>query len=250
MRIIVVDDECIALEGIVAAVKAAAPQAELQGFRDGNEAFLAARKNPPDVAFLDIALRGENGIQLARDLKGLNPRVNIIFVSGYGHYMGDAFAMHASGYVMKPVDKEAVLGELGNLRYPLQARKRLKVRTFGDFSVSAGGLPLVFAYARTLELLALLVDANGSLCSIQKLTETMWNGADTKAHRSYLRNLLADLRHTLDSVGASDILVSVRGAVCLDRNKIDCDYFDFLDRKPDSKLTKRIPRCTANCPAE
>ena len=237
MRILALDDEYLALEGLSAAIRAAVPDAELHSFRMVDEALRDAEHFQSDVAFLDIELRGESGISVARKLKALCPRVNIIFVTGFADYMKEAFDLHASGYVLKPVDEAAVRAELSALRFqPAQEapHKRLTVRTFGTFEVLADGVPVAFAYARTLELLAVLVDANGSLVSVQQLVETLWEGADTKSNRSYLRNLMTDLRRTLADCGASDVLISVRGALGVDRNKIDCDYFDFRDRKPDA----------------
>lgn len=43
---------------------------------------------------------------LAKRLKEINPKMNIIFVTGFSEYAGDAMKMHASGYIMKPVTKE------------------------------------------------------------------------------------------------------------------------------------------------
>jgi CheY-like chemotaxis protein len=48
------------------------------------EAFrkIAAHDQEVDVAILDIALEGKNGIELANDLQILYPQVKILFVSG------------------------------------------------------------------------------------------------------------------------------------------------------------------------
>ena len=236
MRILAVDDEKLSLEGLVTAIRLASPEAEIRGFSDGDEALQATNEFLPDVAFLDIELRGESGILLAIKLKELNPKINIIFVTGYSDYMKEAFDLHASGYVLKPVDEEAIRTELENLRFDTSAKgkKKLTVRAFGRFEVFSGGIPLTFGYSRTSELLAVLVDANGSLLPVEHVVEVMWEGNDNKANRSYFRNLLTDLRRTLNSVGASDVILSVRGSIGLDRNKIDCDYFDFRDRKADA----------------
>lgn len=60
------------------------------------------------MAFLDIDMRGTNGMELAKRLKENQPKINIIFVTGYSEYMGDAFSIHASGYVLKPPTKEKI----------------------------------------------------------------------------------------------------------------------------------------------
>ena len=46
------------------------------------------------VAFLDIELFGESGIDLARGLIGFHPHINIIFLTGHSEYTADALRAH------------------------------------------------------------------------------------------------------------------------------------------------------------
>ena len=63
MKIIAVDDEKIALQGLLSAIQQAAPNAEIHGFRYTREAIEHMEKDPCDVAFLDIEMKGMNGVQ-------------------------------------------------------------------------------------------------------------------------------------------------------------------------------------------
>ena len=65
-----------------------------------------------DVAFLDIQTGDINGLQLAVELKKVKPDIHIIFVTGYSQYAVEAFSIHATGYLLKPVTEEAVSREL------------------------------------------------------------------------------------------------------------------------------------------
>ena len=47
---------------------------------------------------------------------------------------------------------------------------------------------------------------------------------------NYLRQLFVDLRHTLEAVGAGDILIQNGYSYALDTRRIDCDYYDFLEK--------------------
>ena len=49
-----------------------------------------------------------NGIELAKQMKKFQPKVNVIFCTGYSEYMQQAIKLHASGYLLKPSDKEKV----------------------------------------------------------------------------------------------------------------------------------------------
>ena len=73
-----------------------------------------------DVAFLDIELCGESGIELAKELCALNPHTNIIFLPGHSEYTGEALDLHCSGYVLKPLTPEKIQREISHLRYPVK----------------------------------------------------------------------------------------------------------------------------------
>lgn len=79
MRIVAVDDERIALNGLVSAIKKVAPDEELLSFQSPSEALSAAKESVFDIAFLDVEMRGMDGITLAKRLKAINPKINIIF---------------------------------------------------------------------------------------------------------------------------------------------------------------------------
>ena len=227
MRIIAVDDESLALEGLSDAIGRAAPAAELKTFRDSDEAILWAERQGADVAFLDIELRGENGVSVAKKLKALNPRINIIFVTGYSEYMQDAFRLYASGYVLKPVMAEQVKSELENLRFPVSAPAAIVARTFGAFDLLCNGRPLKFTYRKSKELLAVLVDAVGAPCSLGKITEMLWEH-DLSDKSSYLRNLVADIRRVLRQCGCPELLQHRYNELFIQPSLLICDYFAFL----------------------
>ena len=88
-----------------------------------DELIADAKENGCDVAFLDIHMRGMTGVQVAKKLKEINPKLNIIFVTGFSEYKGEAMDMKASGYIMKPVTKEEVAQELEELRFPIVPKK-------------------------------------------------------------------------------------------------------------------------------
>ena len=49
----------------------------------------------------------------------LNPRTNIIHLTGYSDYAIDAWATGASGFLLKPLSNEKVKQAIGMLRYPI-----------------------------------------------------------------------------------------------------------------------------------
>ena len=135
MKIIAVDDEKIALQGLISSIQKAEPNAQVYGFRYASAAIEQMAKDPCDVAFLDIEMKGMDGVTVAKKLKEFNPDVNIIFATGFGSYRDAAFDLHASGYLTKPITVEKVRKELYDLRRPIPKRRRMRAQTFGNFEV-------------------------------------------------------------------------------------------------------------------
>jgi DNA-binding LytR/AlgR family response regulator len=116
MNIIAIDDNVLALKDIVSTVKEVCPHDEVRGFSRPSELLDFARQTVCGIAFLDIEIWGMNGIELARKLKEIYGRTNIVFVTGHSKYALDSYTVKASDYIMKPVTKEAVKQALENLR--------------------------------------------------------------------------------------------------------------------------------------
>ncbi|MCR4657912.1 MAG: response regulator [Lachnospiraceae bacterium] len=231
MRIIAVDDEKLALEGLMTEIALASPDAELRGFRKPVEALNWCRdNNGADVAFLDIEMAGLKGVDLAGELIRLFPDINVIFTTGYDEYAVEAMAMRASGYVLKPVTAEKIRTELSNLRNkPPERKGRLYIRTFGTFEVFLDGIPVKFKYQKTKELLAWLIDRRGALSTNREIISVLWED-DTLSndHSSYLKNIRTDLLNTLEECGYGDCIVRERGAMGIASERIDCDYYEYL----------------------
>ena len=230
MRILAVDDEKIALEGLIRSIKEAEPASEVYGFRKALEALEFMKKFPCDVAFLDIQMRSVSGIALAQQLKFIYPQVNIVFATGYAEYMGEAFSMHVSGYLMKPVTAAKVRAELDNLRFAVKiaSNKRVRLSTFGNFEVYIDNEAVKFRYEKTKEMLAYLVDRNGSFCSNAEIMSVLWEDAKRS---SYLGNLKKDLVDTLRKYNVQEIIEISRNKLRIVPEKVDCDYFDWYAGK-------------------
>lgn len=74
MRMLCVDDEPLMLKMLEMAIKEARPDADITAYRKQAELLKDARKNGCDIAFLDIHMRGMNGVELAKELKLSIPR--------------------------------------------------------------------------------------------------------------------------------------------------------------------------------
>lgn len=236
MNILAVDDEKNALEGLENALKRALPEACIHAFRSGAEALAFAEHTSCAVAFLDIELRDMNGLELSKRLKDIQSKVNIVFVTGYSEYAIDAFDVHASGYLLKPVTPAKVQEAMANLRTPVadgEKGKRVRVQCFGNFEIFVDGVPLRFIRRQTKELLALLVDRKGAMMNTEQICATLFEDAvDLPSQKNKLRKLVADLSAALRDVHAEAIFLKHRNSFAVAVEEFDCDYYEFLQGLP------------------
>ena len=59
-----------------------------------SDAVIQFRRVQPEVVFLDVGIKGQNGIECARILCDLNPKVKIIFATAHSEYMSEAFELY------------------------------------------------------------------------------------------------------------------------------------------------------------
>ena len=118
--VVVVEDEPVILKGFVHILSDTLSEAQIFGFQNGADTLNFAAGTRIAVAFLDVELAGESGVELARKLQLINPRTNIIFLTGHSEYAGEALDLHCSGYLLKPLTPEKVLREIIHLRHPVR----------------------------------------------------------------------------------------------------------------------------------
>lgn len=229
MNIIAVDDERPALWLLEKAIQSIIQSAQITCFQSATEALEYARNHVVDIAFLDIEMAEMNGLSLAKKLKDIYRETNIIFVTGYSAYSGNAFDIHASGYVLKPIDPERVKRELENLRYPVKKNdKGIRIQCFGNFEIFVDEKPLTFGRSKSKETLAYLVDRKGSGVNNKELASILWgDAAYTRTTQSHLRTILAEMMKTLKNAGAEHIIINQRNSRSIDTSKVDCDYYRF-----------------------
>jgi len=227
-----VDDEYFALELLKNALEEVAGGSTVYLCRDVRSALDTAQKNKIDVAFLDIHMPEMNGIELAGKLKQLNPKVNIVFATGFSEHMKEGIDLRISGYLLKPVTASAIKTELENLRNPIEwnREKRIKILTFGNFDVFIDGNLLKFERKQAKEILAYLVDKRGTSVSYPELAAMLWE--DEEYDRTKQKNLqvyVASLVKTLNATGINDLILRNRQGLLVNTKIVDCDYFRFLE---------------------
>jgi DNA-binding NarL/FixJ family response regulator len=111
VRVLIVDDHAVVRSGLrllLAAEEGIEPVGEAGTARDG---LFQARTLKPDVILLDVVMPDQSGIEVLPQLTHENPQAKVLVLSMQDdpHYVREAFAAGASGYVLKEAaDAEVV----------------------------------------------------------------------------------------------------------------------------------------------
>ena len=230
MKALAVDDEIYMLETLQEAVSASSDIEVVEAFSSCSAALAYATENPVDIAFLDINMRGTGGLGLAEKLLELQPRCKIVFCTGYEEYAVSAFQLHVSGYLMKPITPEAVQKEIDHIKGVKATEKLLTIQCFGNFEVLYNDEVLPFKRKKAKELLAVLIDRNGSGMTMKQICAILFpNDTDDTKNAAYLRQLMLDLKNTLKTIRAESILQHDTPYYRINTNLVKCDYFSFLE---------------------
>ncbi|MFQ8637887.1 MAG: response regulator [Acutalibacteraceae bacterium] len=232
MRFLAVDDENMMLEKLVSTLRSVRPEAEIFSYTWPDDALAAVKQQPVDVAFLDIEMGDMTGLELAARLKKVQSDIHIIFVTGYDKYAVDAFALHATGYLLKPVNEEAIKRELTFVYSEPKIQSRIKVQTFGGFEFFVDGQPVKFGRIKAKELLAYLIDHRGAAVTAGDICAALFEDVDDKTAKGNLRVLLHELKKSLKTAGIEEMLIKGHNSYAIAPDGMDCDFYRFLQGDP------------------
>ena len=230
MKAICVDDEPLAVEYTLRQCAQLPEIREVKGFTDAALALDWLREHPAELAILDINMPGIDGITLAARIKELHPQTAILFLTAYREYAFDAYAVHPAGYLLKPVSLEKLAAEVSHVRDMTHAAAAcpVRIKTFGYFDVYVEDRPVSFKLAKSKEILAYLVDKQGSGVTRSELFAAIWGDRlyDRKMQKQvdvYIRSL----RETLRDYGIPELLEMEKGVLRIKPDAFQCDAYRF-----------------------
>jgi DNA-binding LytR/AlgR family response regulator len=106
LHALVVDDERPVLDELVWLLERDDRIASVRGTGNGADALRLLERGDVDVVFLDVAMPGLSGLDIARLLGRFRDPPRIVFVTAHEAHAVEAFEMNAVDYLLKPIREE------------------------------------------------------------------------------------------------------------------------------------------------
>ena len=239
MRVICVDDDeqdlllaeelCRKLPGVD----------EVRPFSDPRQVPPWLSKHRADVVLLDIDMPGRTGLELAAEVRNRWANTALIFVTGHPEFALEAYGVHPTAYLIKPLDRERLAAEMDYtlLTRPARDIAHITAQTFGNFEFLVDGKAVGFSRAKAKELLALLVDRRGGGISRRQAFTEMWEDREyDQKMQKYFDVVLHALAKTLKDNGVSEIMELNGGYIRIRPELLDCDLYHFLSGDADALM--------------
>src|SRR5689334_4290458 len=82
-KIIIVDDHPVMREGLAQLIEHEKDLVIVGQFEEANKAFEGVGRLKPDVAVVDLSLKGSSGLELIKDIKANHPKLLVLVLSMY-----------------------------------------------------------------------------------------------------------------------------------------------------------------------
>ena len=230
MDVLVIDSNVRDLNLLVAEIKKTTPQAPVFGTISYSDAREYIHSKKINYLFVNVDCN-ISSIGLINELRIKYPYSIIIGISESDMLAADAFRMRLSGFLVKPLTEKMIKDEyeyhlrLCNLE---KCETPIKIMTFGNFECFVNGVPAVFKYQKSKEMLAYLIDKKGAMVSDGELNEILLAEVGNKI--SYLKNLKCDLLRVFCEAGMEEAVIRRRGLIGINTRFVKCDYYDIIDK--------------------
>ncbi len=191
-KIMIVDDHPIMREGLAQLINHEKDLGICGQFEEATKAFEGIATLKPDIAIVDISLKGSSGIELLKNIKVHYPKLLVLVLSMHDEslYAERVLRAGASGYIMKQEATERVLVALrkvlnGEIYLSEKMSTKLMHQLVGG-RVSSGSL-MERLSDRELEVFGLIGQGRGT----REIAEQLHLSVKTiESHRAHIKEKL------------------------------------------------------------
>jgi len=192
-KVLLVDDHPVLRAGLGRLINQEADMTVCGEAEDGPTAFDLAGTLTPDIAVIDVSLKGSNGIELIKNLKARFPDLPTLVLSMHDESLYAERALRAGslGYIMK---EEAIEQVIAAIRKVIQGEiflsERMKTKMLQQMANGKGKVvssPIEQLTDRELEVFRLI----GEGCSTRQIAGQLHLSVRTvEAYREYIKSKL------------------------------------------------------------
>lgn len=231
MKAIIIDDEKNAITVLSEMLKSYNNLKIVGSFTNPIDAYNELVYLNPDVIFLDIELKNENGIKFAEKFLTLQPNIEIVFVTAYSEYAIEAFELNAVDYLLKPISdkrlKKAITRLLDLPNFKGKRNTHNYIKSFGNFELIHADEPISWRTQKAKELFIYLWVHQGQFITKEKLIDTLYPEREYTKSQSIFYTLIYQLRKTLSDIKIEDAIQLQNGNYRLNFD-FESDYKTLL----------------------
>jgi DNA-binding NarL/FixJ family response regulator len=115
VRIVLVDDHEMVIEGLKAMLAAFSERVQVVGQAVGAERALSVVDElQPDIVLTDVRMQGSSGLDLCQELRQRDPGRKVVMLSVYDdeQYLFQALRVGAAGYLLKSISSDDLVRQL------------------------------------------------------------------------------------------------------------------------------------------
>lgn len=192
-RVLIVDDHPIVRQGLAQMINQEADLCVCGEAEDVQHALEAMATLQPDLALVDLSLKGSSGLELIRSMRVQQPTLPVLVVSMYDEalYVERALRAGARGYIMKHEATDTMMHAIRRvLQGEIYVSEKMMTQLLGRFVLdtpATGASPLERLSNRELEVFRLIGEGHGT----RQIADTLRVSIKTvESHRAHIKEKL------------------------------------------------------------
>ena len=106
--------------------------AEVHSAFDGETALELYEQHKPDILFIDIILPGKSGLDIAKEIREVNPKQMIVIVSASDDMgnISEAVKIGVNNFIRKPINTDKMIDVLKDIVSDIKKQKKNRTKIF------------------------------------------------------------------------------------------------------------------------
>ncbi len=106
--------------------------AEVYSATDATSAMQLFEQHSPDIIFIDIILPGKSGLEVAKEIREINPKQIIVIVSASNDMgnISEAVKIGVNNFIRKPIDTDKMIDVLKDIVADIKKQKKNRTKIF------------------------------------------------------------------------------------------------------------------------